>query len=137
MIRISQRISIPDDEIRVQAVRASGPGGQKVNKSSTAVHLFFDILQSSLPKFYKERLLALRDSRISDAGMVVIKAREHRTQEQNLEAARERLGQFVREAGAPVRVRKAPRPSAASRRKRTDSKVQRGRLKELRGRVGD
>ncbi len=96
MLIISQAVSIPDDEIEISAIRAQGSGGQNVNKVSSAIHLRFDIAASSLPEFYKERLLALSDSRISKDGVIIIKAQTHRTQEKNRKDALERLQHLIK-----------------------------------------
>lgn len=132
---ISSRVSIPFSEIELSPIRASGPGGQKVNKVSTAIHLRFDIRASSLPELYKERLLASRDSRITADGVIVIKAQQSRSQERNREAALRRLVEFVRRALQVSRKRIATKPTRASREKRLDEKKRRGRDKTLRGKV--
>lgn len=137
MLRISKQVAIPDEEIELAAVRAGGPGGQHVDKAATAIHLRFDVQASSLPDHYKQRLLALDDRRITKDGVVVIKAREHRSRELNEQGARERLRELVRSAATPPRTRKPTRPSRAAKAKRVDDKKQRGRLKRLRKPPGD
>ena len=135
MLPISTRVAIPDTEIEISAIRAQGAGGQNVNKVSSAVHLRFDIRASSLPDLYKERLLRLRDRRISREGVIVIKAQEHRTLEKNREAALGRLQGLVRSVAVSPKVRKPTKPSRSSQRKRVEDKVKRGRIKALRGRI--
>jgi len=132
MLRISRQLSIPEDEIVFSAIRAQGAGGQHVNKASTAVQLRFDIPDSSLPDELKERLLALRDSRISKDGVVVIKAQGHRSQEKNRAEALERLAELVRRAAVRVRKRVPTKPTRASQRKRLEGKTHRGNIKKLR-----
>lgn len=132
---ITNTISLADNEIIMQPIRAQGAGGQNVNKVSSAIHLRFDIYKSSLPQRYKDRLAALKDRRVSDDGVIVIKAQQYRTQDKNREDALERLTQMIRRAGHTPRKRKATRPSQAARKKRVDTKTKRGKLKTLRKKV--
>ncbi len=135
MLVISSRVSLADREIELSAVRSQGAGGQNVNKVSSAIHLRFDIQASSLPDFYKERLLSLRDRRISSAGVIVIKAQQYRSQEQNRDAALERLRQLIQSVAAGHRSRRTSTPSAGSQRRRLDNKARRARLKAMREKV--
>ena len=134
-LEISSNVALPLDEIDIQAIRAQGAGGQHVNKVSSAIHLRFDIQASSLPDFYKERLLTLRDSRISSEGVIVIKAQRFRSQDKNRSDALERLREIIRSVAVSQKKRRATRPTRASQKKRMDSKTRRGQVKSLRGKI--
>ncbi|HEY2150077.1 MAG TPA: alternative ribosome rescue aminoacyl-tRNA hydrolase ArfB [Vicinamibacterales bacterium] len=135
MIRLSDTIVIEDRELDERFVRASGPGGQNVNKVSTAVELRFDVRASSLPADVKQRLTMLAGSRMSDEGVLLIDSREHRTQAQNREAARARLVAFLQQAATRPKTRRPTRPGRASKEKRLDTKKRRSEVKSARGRA--
>jgi len=135
MLSISNQVQIPDAQISLTAIRAQGAGGQNVNKVASAIHLRFDIQASSLPTAYKEQLLNHADQRISDDGVVVIKAQSFRSQDKNREDALKRLQALIRSATRTRKKRKPTRPSRNARRKRMDKKTRHGRNKKLRGSV--
>ncbi len=135
MLEITKHVSVPLREIELSAVRASGPGGQHVNKVSSAIHLRFNIPGSSLPENIKQRLLRLRDRRLTRDGVVIIKAQRYRDQEKNRSDALQRLQALIRKALHRPKQRVPTRPSRTARKRRMDSKSRRGRLKAMRGRV--
>ncbi|EFO2223296.1 TPA: alternative ribosome rescue aminoacyl-tRNA hydrolase ArfB [Escherichia coli] len=135
MIVISRHVAIPDGELEITAIRAQGAGGQHVNKTSTAIHLRFDIRASSLPEYYKERLLAASHHLISSDGVIVIKAQEYRNQELNREAALARLVAVIKDLTTEQKVRRPTRPTRASKERRLASKAQKSSVKAMRGKV--
>jgi len=137
MLNISNNVSLDDNEITFEAIRAQGSGGQKVNKTSVAIHLRFDIAASSLPDFYKEKLLVLKDKRITKEGIIVIKSQQHRSQEQNRDEAIERLTELIKSVNVVQKKRIATKPTKGSVNRRLQSKKKHAGKKRMRGKVDE
>ncbi len=135
MIRISNAVELPDNEVEIKATRSSGPGGQHVNKVSTAIQLRFDIAASSLPDFYKDRLLAMSHHNLTEDGQILIKVSDHRSQEKNKDEAMRKFVLMIRSATIQQKKRKPTKPTKGSKRRRLDSKKRQGEKKTMRRRV--
>ena len=135
ILKISNTVTLDENEVEVSAIRASGSGGQKVNKVSAAIRLRFDIEASSLPNYYKEKLLSLKDKRITKEGIVVIKSQQHRSKEQNRDEALERLVELVKSVNVVQKKRVPTKPTKGSVGRRLDSKKKQSNKKKLRGKV--
>ncbi len=135
MLIISHNVTLPIHEIDMHAIRSQGAGGQNVNKVSTAIHLRFDIKTSSLPEFYKQRLLTISDSHITKNGIIIIKCQKHRSQEKNRQLAQQMLIKLIRKATTVKKPRKPTKPSRSSKQKRLNKKTQRGQTKLLRNKI--
>jgi len=136
-LQLSAGVIIADWQLQLTAIRSQGPGGQNVNKVNSAIHLRFDIKSSTLPDFYKQRLLALSDHRITEDGVIILKAQVHRTQEKNREEALMRLKELILSAVKIQKSRKATKPTRNSQKRRVESKKRKGNTKVLRGKVVD
>ncbi len=137
MLKINDHTTIKPEEVELIAIRAQGAGGQNVNKVSSAIHLRFDIANSSLHDIYKQRLLSLKDHRITKEGVIVIKAQQYRTQEQNREDALNRLIEIIKTVTVQQKSRRPTKPTKGSQTRRLNSKTKKGQIKALRGRVTD
>ena len=137
MLTISNNVSLDENEITFEAIRAQGSGGQKVNKTSVAIHLRFDIAASSLPDFYKEKLLLLKDKRIAKEGIIVIKSQQYRSQEQNRDEALKRLTELIKSVNVVQKKRIATKPTKGSVNRRLQSKKKHAGKKQLRGKVDE
>ncbi len=135
MIVISGQVALADEDVEITAIRAQGAGGQHVNKASTAIHLRFNIRESSLPESYKERLLAASHHLLTADGMIIIKSQEHRSQEMNREAAIARLVATIQSLTAVQKRRRATRPTRASKERRLNAKSSKSSVNALRGKV--
>lgn len=135
MLKISNTVTLDESEIEISAIRAQGSGGQKVNKVSAAIHLRYDIASSSLPEFYKQRLLELKDKRITKEGVIVIKAQQHRSQEQNREEATERLVELIKSVNLVQKRRIATKPTKGGVKRRLNSKKKHAEKKSMRAKV--
>jgi len=134
-LKISNIVTLDENEIEISAIRAQGSGGQKVNKVSAAIHLRFDVSASALPEFYKEKLLTLKDKRINKEGIVVIKSQQHRSQEQNRDEALNRLVELIKSMNVTQKRRVATKPTKGSVNRRLNSKKKQSSKKQLRGKV--